>query len=279
MGFPLRYSPVLKRAKELIDEGALGEVKAVWMRHFIGYGSDYYFHDWHSRRENVNSLLPQKASHDLDLMHWFAGAYTEAAAGFGGLDMFGGDKPNDRICNTSCEERDTCAEAQPLADRFGLPYPRLQCAFREEIDIEDNLVVSLHFANGVKGSYTMCNFTPDAERNYAIIGTMGRLEINLHEHRLKLMKRPHSQVHAEIDRHTSIIEIDPESLKGDHGGSDPKIARGFLDYLLRDIEPRATMMDGRMSVAAGCAATESIRHGGIRMVPPPQGWTLTPAMT
>jgi predicted dehydrogenase len=248
MGFPLRYSPVVAKAKSLIDEGVIGEVKAVWMRHFVGYGSDFYFHDWHSRRENVNSLMLQKASHDLDVMHWLAGSYAEAAAGFGGLDMFGGDKPNDRVCDTTCVERDGCAEAQPLGDRFGLPYPRRQCAFREEID---------------------------TERNYAIIGTLGRLEIKLHEAKLALMKRPHNQVFDDIAGHTSVMEIDPKTLEGGHGGSDPKIAQGFLDYLLRDLPPRATMLDGRMSVAAGCAATESIRRGGVQTVPPPQGWTST----
>jgi predicted dehydrogenase len=211
-------------------------------------------------------------------MHWFADSYTEAAAGFGGLDMFGGDRPNDRICDTTCEERDTRTEAQPLADRFGLPFPRRQCAFRKEIDIEDNLVVSLRLANGVKAAYMQCSLSPDAERNYAIIGTEGRLEINLHENSIRLMKRPHNQAYAEMDRHTSTVEIDPESLKGDHGGADPKIARGFLDYLLHDEAPRASMMDGRMSVAAGCAATESMRQGGIHNVPPPQGWTPSPTM-
>ena len=269
MGFPLRYSPVIKKAKELIVKGEIGEIKAVWMRHFLGYGSDFYFHDWHCRRENINSLLLQKASHDLDVMHWLAGSYTESAAGFGSLDMFGGDRPDDRVCDASCPERADCAEAQPLADRFGLPYPRRQCAFRGEIDIEDNLVVSLRLANGVKGSYTMCCFAPDAERNYAIMGTKGRLEINLHLNEIKLIERPHNQVFEDIDRHTSIIDLDPESLKGGHGGADPKIAKGFLDYLLRDVEPRATMLDGRMSVAAGCAATESIREGGMRTVRDP----------
>jgi len=38
------------------------------------------------------------------------------------------------------------------------------------------------------------------------------------------------------------------------------------------------MMDGRMSVATGCAATESMRQGGIHNVPPPQGWTPSPTV-
>ncbi len=274
MGFPLRYSPVIVQAKQLIDEGAIGRVKAVWMRHFVGYGSDFYFHDWHSRRANVNSLLLQKASHDFDVMHWFAGSFTQKAAGFGGLDVFGGDRSNDQVCDTTCDEHGRCSESQPLADRFGLPFPRRQCAFREEIDVEDNQVVILELANGVKGAYLQCHFTPDTERNYAVIGTEGRLEIDLHLSRLQLIRRPHNQVHEDIVPHRSEVAIDPESLKGDHGGADPKIAQGFLDYLLRNVAPRAAMVEGRMSVAAGCAAIDAIRQGGVHEVPDPEGWAV-----
>ena len=70
----------------------------------------------------------------------------------------------------------------------------------------------------------------------------------------------------EWDRNARRVDIDPESLIGDHGGSDPKIARGFLDYLLRDMSPRASMLDGRMSVAAGCAAVKSLREGDVQQV-------------
>lgn len=55
--------------KELIDAGAIGEVKTIWCRHFVGNGGDYYFKDWHAERKNTTSLLLQKGAHDIDVIH------------------------------------------------------------------------------------------------------------------------------------------------------------------------------------------------------------------
>ena len=46
------------------------------------------------------------------------------------------------------------------------------------------------------------------------------------------------------------------------GGADPVICKDFIDMLISDKEPLAIPEAGRMSVAVGCAATESLRNGG-----------------
>ncbi|MYS73324.1 Gfo/Idh/MocA family oxidoreductase, partial [Streptomyces sp. SID5926] len=43
VGHNLRHLPVLRRMRELIDDGAVGRVRAVWCRHFVGHGGDFYF--------------------------------------------------------------------------------------------------------------------------------------------------------------------------------------------------------------------------------------------
>ena len=48
---------------------------------------------------------------------------------------------------------------------------------------------------------------------------------------------------------------------GGHGGADPLVAEDFLDMVLDGVEPLATPLAGRMSVAVGCAGTHSIRNG------------------
>jgi predicted dehydrogenase len=50
-----------------------------------------------------NTLLLQKGSHDIDMIHWLTGQYTKRVAAFGSLDFFGGDKPNDLTCDV-CDE-------------------------------------------------------------------------------------------------------------------------------------------------------------------------------
>ena len=65
-------------------------------------------------------------------------------------------------------------------------------------------------------------------------------------------------------------------VEGTHGGADPVICNDFLDMILNGKEPVATPIAGRMSVAAGCAAAESLRSGGKVVEVPPVFLTGTP---
>ncbi len=38
----------MRKMRELIERGRIGRVEAIWCRHFISYGGDAYFKDWHS---------------------------------------------------------------------------------------------------------------------------------------------------------------------------------------------------------------------------------------
>ncbi|MHC4200123.1 MAG: Gfo/Idh/MocA family protein, partial [Planctomycetota bacterium] len=48
VGHNMRYMTIFRKMKSLIDEGAIGEVKSAWCRHFVSYGGDAFFRDWHS---------------------------------------------------------------------------------------------------------------------------------------------------------------------------------------------------------------------------------------
>lgn len=262
MGFNLRYHPVVLAARDAIRAGRIGAVKAIWVRHFVGAGGDFYYHDWHANRAGVHSLLLQKASHDLDVIHWLGGAYGVRAAAFGDLDYFGGNKPNELTCGP-CADRAACREEQAPDN------PRQQCAFRQSIDVEDNQVVILRLANGVKASYTQCHFTPEYVRNYTVIGTEGRIEFYLERNEIWLYPRP-----SKTRDWPNPPPREPIPLSGakagdeGHGGADAQIAAGFLRYLREGIPPNTSPEDGRMSVAVGCAATASLREGVVKDVPP-----------
>ena len=51
-------------------------------------------------------------------------------------------------------------------------------------------------------------------------------------------------------------------LAGGHGGSDPKIVEEFLNYVMYDGKMVTSPIAARYAVAAGCQASESLRHGG-----------------
>lgn len=258
VGFNMRYMNIFRVMKEIIDSGTIGEVKAAWCRHFVGHGGTFYYHDWHANRSGTNSLLLQKGSHDLDMIHWLTGQYTKRVAAFGSLDFFGGNKPNDLSC-PECPEKRTCFEYDSSH--------RNQCCFREEVDVEDNSVMIMELEGGVKAAYLQCHFTPDYHRNYTIIGTEGRVENS----------EPESKVWVWMRRSRSWKELADREYRvrpavGGHGGADPVICEDFLDMILDGKEPLATPEAGRMSVAAGCAGAESMRNGGRVVEVPPIKW-------
>ena len=251
VGFNMRYMNMFRTMKQIVDDGVIGEIKAVWVRHFVGRGGEFYYHDWHGTRDKTTSLLLQKGSHDIDVVHWITGKYSKRVAGFGSLDFFGGQKSNDLHC-PDCPDRKTCVDPAAIGDH------KDSCAFRQEIDVEDNQVVIFELENGIKASYLQCHFTPDYHRNYTFIGTEGRLENSEPAGKVWVKTRKSGKEKELADRTYSIKEA-----SGSHGGADPVICQDFIDMILDGKKPVADPWSGRMSVALGCAAAKSIRSGGI----------------
>ena len=134
IGFNMRHMRIFQTMKDIADTGTIGEIKAVWVRHFVGTGGMWYFRTWMSERKNANSLLLQKAAHDIDMIHWITGSYTKKVAAFGSLDFYGGNKPNNLTC-PECSEKETCTEFKSGKHKY------IKCAFRKAIDVEDNTVM------------------------------------------------------------------------------------------------------------------------------------------
>ena len=248
LGHNMRHMPFVLKMKELIDEGAIGEVKSVWCRHFVGHGGDFYFKDWHSERQYSTSLLLQKACHDLDVMHWLAGGYTQRVQAFGALTLY--DQVDDR--------RAADDHTPPKADLVNWP-PLDQTGLSPRIDVEDLSVMNMILDNGVIASYQQCHYTPDYWRNYTFIGTEGRIE-NYGDGGSETVIKLWNKRSWEHDPEPINIPVDV--VTGTHGGADPRIIAEFLDYVRGVIKPTTSVIAARNSVAAGCAATDSLRSSG-----------------
>ena len=262
VGFNMRYMPFVRKMKQLVDDGEIGEIKAVWVRHFVGMGSIYYYHDWHGIKRNVGSLLLQKGSHDIDVIHYITGHHTVKAAAFGGLELFGGDRDN-RLSCPECDKRDSCIESQMSALNLDRKPERKYCAYRREIDVPDNYTCLFLLDNGITVSYNECHFTPDYHRNYTFIGTKGRIENSEIESTVKLWRRKtgrSDQPDAVFDMLNSLTR---EQLEIGHGGADPKICADFIRLIRGEItEPPVPVEAGRYAALAGLAAQYSLEHGG-----------------
>jgi predicted dehydrogenase len=262
IGFNLRFHPLYQKMREIAASGKLGKITTVWVRHFVGFGGNYYFQDWHSVRDKSTSLLLQKATHDFDVIHFVTGTYTRRLVALGNRAYYGGDRANELTC-PACPDISTCPEAN--SDPANT---RNQCAFRKEIDVEDNEMVLLELEGGILANYSQCHFTPDYHRNYVFIGTEGRMEsfepmrrvAGWQEgYRIEILYRNFRE------RETIPFEIDPIG----HGGADLRMMTSWLGALQNGTFDRENPIAGRQSVAVGCLAAESLRNGNIWKHLPP----------
>ncbi|WP_432798197.1 Gfo/Idh/MocA family protein [Poriferisphaera sp. WC338] len=268
VGHNMRFFPVVMKMKEIIASGRIGEVQAIWCRHFISYGGDAYFKDWHSEREYSTGLLLQKGAHDIDVIHYLAGAYTQRTVGMGKLSVY--DRVEDR--------RGEDELGVPDFNRANWP-PLSQKGMSPKIDVEDHTMMMMSLENGVQANYMQCHYTPDDVRNYTVIGTEGRIE-NFGD---TSSEEQWAQVRV-WDRRCGYQEHGTEAIaippleEGTHGGSDDLIIADFVHYLKTGENRGATALDARMSVAAGCCATESLRQGNKAMEIPVYEGAMVPGL-
>ena len=252
LGHNMRHFPAIIKMKELIDSGLIGDVQACWCRHFIEYGGDAYFRDWHSEQKNTTGLLLQKAAHDIDVIHWLMGSYTKSVVGMGMLSVY--DK---------CERRSKDSPGCAKWDRKQYP-PLTQKGFSPVIDVEDHNMIMMQLENGSQASYVQCHYTPDSERNYTFIGTKGRIE--------NIGDSGDCQIHAWTqrgERSKPDIVYNLKAIEGSHGGSDPDIVKTFLDFVRYGSKTNTSPVAARFSVATGVLGHKSMRNGcGLQNIPP-----------
>jgi len=261
VGHNLRHLPVLRRMRELIDEGAIGAVRSVWCRHFVGHGGDYYFKDWHAERAKTTGLLLQKGAHDLDVIHWLAGGYSRSVVAMGELAVYG-DNTHRRAGNG-----DTAGLR--MTDWFdpGVWPPSALRDLHPVIDVEDLSLMLTRLDNGVLTSYQQCHFTPDYWRNYTVIGDEGRLEnfgdgLDGDPATVKVWNKGRSGYRSDADLTIPIPMPSQEERESLHGGADEALVGEFLRFVAAGGPTDTSPVAAREAVAAGVAATASLRAGG-----------------
>lgn len=255
VGHNMRHMPVIRQMKEMIDTGTIGRVRAIWCRHFVGAGGDFYFKDWHAERARAFSLLLQKGAHDIDVIHWLAGGYTRRVSGIGGLEVYG--DIDDRRDNSD----------RIMWDWFDADVypPSKQRELNPVIDVEDISMLHMTLDNGVYASYQQCHFTPDYWRNYTVIGDEGRIE--------NMGDNAGDQIYLWNSRHSGAARPDQVEViaraDGGHGGADPRLINEFLEFARNGGRTDVSVIAAREAVATGVYGALSIRSGGQVLEVPP----------
>jgi predicted dehydrogenase len=249
VGHNYRHSPVVRLMRDVIARGEIGEVKAVWCRHFVGNGGDFYFKDWHADRAKVGSLLLQKACHDIDVIHLLSGAYTTRVVGMGDLMVYGQITDRRDRSNETMEEWLSDDNWPPLT----------QTGLNPIVDVEDVSMMMMTLDNGVLASYEQCHFTPDYWRNYTVIGTEGRVE-NIGDDIGGVVKVWNRRKPYQLE---GDLEYTISSESGGHIDADFDTVAEFLSHLANGTPLTISPLAARQAVAAGALAAQSLRTGSV----------------
>ncbi len=247
-GHNMRHMAFTRKMRELVQKGAIGEPKTGWCRHFVCYGGDAYFKDWHAERKYGTGLLLQKGAHDIDILHWLCGGYSQRVTAMGNLTVY----------NQIANKRKPGEEPNTGWHPENWP-PLTQKGLNPIIDVEDLSMMLMLLDNGVLASYQQCHYAPDGWRNYTIIGTEGRIEnVNdYHGHTVIRLwnRRTHFNPYGDEQFYVGTTS------SGSHGGADENIVAEFVRYVREGGKIATSPIAARAAVAAGCQATASLRNG------------------
>lgn len=285
--FNYRYAPHHTKARELIMDGAIGQVHSVhfeWLLNTM-HGADY-FRRWHRDKRNSGGLLVHKSTHHFDLVNFWIGSQPEEVFAYGDLLYYGRENAEKRG-ETHFYTR---ATGNPFAkeDPFALQlddnehlkamyldaekddgYIRDQSVFGDGISIEDTMGVLVRYKNNAILTYSLNAYMPWEGYRIAFNGSKGRLEMTIVEQ---------SYVNSGGDKalegalkNRSIIlfphwqapyEVEVEDGLGGHGGGDPVLLNDIFGTPVPDKFNRAANhVDGARSILTGIAANRSIRTG------------------
>ena len=264
VGLELRYCTLFRDMKALIESGEIGNIITGTVIDNVAVGGNYYYHGDRRRRSFIKSLILEKGTHSLDLANWLVDSSPVRVFASGGLDVFGGDAPNDKHC-ADCDIRGNCPYFIDTSG-FTMDYgavikPQDLCVYAQECDVDDNSLVLIDYESGARICYMECHFTPEYSREFMFVGDKGKMTgfyNNEMEFKITVTKR-----------HSRKQEVYfPERGEGEHGGGDNQIVEEFIVRLRAGKPCMPGVTGGRDSAAIAIAADESCRTGMPVTIPP-----------
>jgi len=283
----LRYTAYTRRLKQLIVDGAIGDVVGLQRLEPVGFwhmAHSFVRGNWGNEAASGPMLLT-KSCHDIDWIAHVLDVPCEAVSSFGSLKHFTPEEApvgaGDR-CLT-CSVEGTCpysakriylealwrghrgwpvnvltpdpSEQTVVAALSEGPYGR--CVYTSDNDVVDHQVVSMAFAGGRTATFTMMAFTEMGHRATHVFGTRGQITGDgrfLH-------------VYDFLSDNTEVIdtEVGDGSILGGHGGGD----FGLMDSFVRAVaeQDRSAILSGPDETLAShalvFAAEEARRRGCV----------------
>lgn len=248
LGFTLRYSPLYRKVREIIEAGTIGQIISLEFNETLGFNHGGFIHqDWRRKTAYAGTHVLEKCCHDFDIVDSIVKSPVRLAASFGGSDFFLPKNQHhvDRIGPN--------AKGVPA---FQAMASASESPFRDDKDIVDNQVAILQYANGVRATFHTNCLSALPERRLYIQGTEGTLRADSVSRRkpaIDPMSPDATFLRIECQRvgwdtKPEIIDI---NTSGGHGGSDTVLIDHIADCIVNGVEPLTGVNEG-LRAAINC---------------------------
>lgn len=296
----LRYTPIYRKVKEILDSGKIGDVVSIMAAENVGWyhmAHSFVRGNW-ANSDETSPMILQKCCHDMDLYLWLANKKCESVSSYGSTYLFKKENAPEGCterCLDGCKVKDTCPfdaesiymDSEVIGYRTGHKVWPLdvvsqtpteeslmqelktgrygRCVYHCNNNVVDHQVVNLNMTDGSTMSFTMCGFSASIARYAKFHGTKGELIVNMDSNDM-------DQNVIEVNLYGKKViheEIDVTSLAEDfsgHGGGDNVMVEEFMDILLGNKEESASITSLEKSVEShycALAAEKSRLNGGM----------------
>lgn len=270
-----RYMPYVTRVKELLRQGAVGQVLSVDFEWFLDmrHGADY-FRRWHRQKANSGGLLVHKASHHFDMVNWWLEQDPVDVFARGSRHVYGPTREERGERCSTCQYAATCEffvdlRQHPLNQALYFDaehidgYYRDGCVFADEIDIDDTMSASVAYDGGTFLTYSLIAYASYEGWRVTLTGTGGRMELFMPESG-SASDLSHDEIQV-FASHGGLTTYQVPRATGGHGGADERLWQQLFSA-----EPppdplgyRVGSHAGAMSILIGAAANQSIAAGEV----------------
>lgn len=247
----LRYAPYFVKMKDLLAQGAIGEIISIQHLEPIEHthmAHSYVRGNWH-KSSTTTPILLAKSCHDLDIIKWVIDKPSRQISAMGDLKWFrreNAPEGSTARCTDGCAIERSCpySAIRQYYDKrqriyvFDLPEDKnrqgdfiLQqlkttnygrCVYRMENDQPDHYITNIRFADNITASFSMEAFTSYHGRRTRIMGAMGDMVGDMEE-----LVVNDFRTGKQVKLMPKAEDVDDYKNSG-HGGGDWMLARDFV---------------------------------------------------